>query len=284
MVHRLENHNDLLILNKKCDIYKNSIVLQTIFTNKEHVMETLTRYQDLPVVTAANCFDIVQELGIKAWKRNSEKVDVEQWLNGGSLERHQDYSRFAPKVYATGYTNPYTKQNFNAFSVEIRPYSMVFALLDETYVVITAEWKHGNDKITLIPVCSVLGKEEGHLPTIHEKMRAAGIRGVMEGTGFTVTDLTPLSSSHGTFHSVRNTNSCCYPFYGKISSAAGRSSTWHHNESEHLAVVLFKPEEWVKLVGDSSLFEKNLDFGLEDSALSVTLAALLHTGNLRFHF
>lgn len=244
-------------------------------------METLTHYKGLPVATATNCFEIVRGLGIKAWERNSNKTAVEQWLNGGSLARHQDHSRFAPKVYATGYINPHTKQNFNAFSVELRPYSLVFVLLDETYVVITAEWKHGNDKITFIPVCGVLGKEEDHLPTIHEKMESAGIREVMEETGFTVTKLIPLSSSHGTFHSVRNTNSCCYPFYGKIDSSVGRSAT-QCDEEEHLAVILFRLEEWLVLIEDNSLFEANPDFGLEDCARAVTYIALRHMGRLTF--
>ena len=39
-----------------------------------------------PVVTAANCFDTVRRLGIKAWPKKTENVPIVEWLKTATPE------------------------------------------------------------------------------------------------------------------------------------------------------------------------------------------------------
>lgn len=232
-----------------------------------------------PVVTAANCFDIVRSLGIKAWPKKTENVPIVEWLKTATSEQVTDYNRFAPKSFAIQHENPYNGSDFDAFRVEFKPYSLVFALIDG-YVAITVEWKHGNDKITFVPVCGVQGKAEASLPTLAAKMMAVGFREFKEETGIELESLTPLSSSNGMYYSVRNSETRCFPYLGTVKLPIEKGLT-KFDDTEQLVMVLFPLEEWVKLLEDNELFEQNPDFGLEDCSRAATYAALRHMGRLQ---
>ena len=232
-----------------------------------------------PVVTAANCFDTVRSLGIKAWPKKKEKVLIVEWLKTATPGQVADYNRFAPKSFAVQYENPYNGDNFDAFRVEFKPYSLVFALIDG-YVAVTAEWKHGNDKITFVPVCGVQGKAEAHLPTLAEQMMAVAFREFKEETGIELESLTPLSSSNGMYYSVRNSETRCFPYLGIVKLPIEKGPT-KFDDTEQLVMVLFPLEEWLNLLENNELFDQNPDYGLEDCSKAATYAALRHMGRLQ---
>lgn len=233
-----------------------------------------------PIVTAKNCFEIIRNLGIKSWPKLTTPVPLNEWLQTASVEQKSDYEGFAPKSSVIKHRNPYDGTTFNAFRVEFKPYSLVFALIENRYVAVTAEWKHGNDKITIVPVCGIAGKDEAGLPTLAEKMEATAFREWHEETGLTLEKVIPLSPSSGMFYSVRNSDSRCFPYLGIVKPGElKRESKFDH--TEHLVMVLFTLDEWMRLLEDHSLFDENQDFGLEDCTRAATYAALRHLGILR---
>jgi 8-oxo-dGTP pyrophosphatase MutT (NUDIX family) len=240
----------------------------------------MNEYCGWPVVTAENCFSVISGLGIKAWPKKSDSVPVIEWLKTATPEQVTDYNRLAPKSYAIKHMNPYNGEDFDAFRVEFKPYSLVFALIDNKYVAVTAEWKHGNDRITIVPVCGVAGKAEAHLSTLAERMAATAIREFREETGFELEGVEPLSSSNGMFYSVRNSMTQCFPYLGVLKTPLVKGPTKFDN-TEHLAMVLFPLEEWLKLLEDNSLFDQHPEFGLEDCSRAATYAALRAMGRLK---
>jgi hypothetical protein len=236
-------------------------------------------YLGFPVVTAENCFDTVRGLGIKAWPKKTENVPIVEWLKTATPEQVADYNRFAPKSFAVQHENPYNNTDFDAFRVEFKPYTLVFALIDG-YVAVTAEWKHGNDKITFVPVCGVQSKAEAGLSTLAEKMKAVGFREFKEETGVELESLTPLSSSNGMYYSVRNSETRCFPYLGVVKTPIEKGPT-KFDDTEQLVMVLFSLEEWIKLLESNELFDQNPEFGLEDCSRAATYAALRLMGRLQ---
>lgn len=233
-----------------------------------------------PIVTAKNCFQIIRNLGIQQWKQLTDPAPIGSFLRNASDEQRICYAKFAPKSFAVQYLNPLDDSVFDAFRVEYKPYSLVIALIDETYIAVTAEWKHGNNRISIVPVCGVAGKEEEHLLTLTEKMEAVAIREWHEETGTELETIIPLSSKHGTYHSVRNSEARCFSYLGKVKSGATKGAH-NHDTTEQLIILLFPCSEWLTLLEDNSLFDANPDFGLEDCARASTYAALRQLGKLQ---
>lgn len=233
-----------------------------------------------PIVTSEGCFQIVRDSGIKPWKKIGEPVIYDQFIKTASATEINDFNRFAPKTYAVFHTNPLNDSTFNAFKVDFKPYSLVIAFIDDKYIAVTAEWKHGNDKITIVPVCGVSCKTEENIQNLSEKMKAAAIREWKEETGLELDDVMPLSSENGIYSSVRNSDTRCFPYLGYVKPYTERGVT-KFDSAEHLVMLLFPIDEWIKFLEDDSLFDKNKDFGLEDCSRSATYAALRRVGKLK---
>lgn len=234
-----------------------------------------------PIVTAENCFQVIRDAGIQLWPKINEQVPIEDFLKNAEERQLATYRKFAPKSFAIEHRNPFDGSVFDAFRVEFKPYALVIALIDDKYVAVTAEWKHGNNHIAIVPVCGVAGRDESHLPTLAEKMEATAIREWHEETGLELESVIPLSSRNGTFHSVRNSEARCFSFLGKVKPYTERGVA-KFDSTEHLAMVLFPCNEWLKLLEDNSLFDNNLDFGLEDCARASTYVAFRKLGRLTF--
>lgn len=231
-----------------------------------------------PVVTADTCFEVVRSLGVKSWPQVSEPVSFADYLGTATEDQLKTFNRFAPKGSVIYHKNPYDDKPFDGFKVDFQPYACVFALINGM-VPVTAEWKHGNNRITLVPVCGVPGKAEAAIPLLVDKMYATGMREWKEETGTELESLTPLSGNQGIYSTVRNSKVQCFPYLGVVKTPIVQGLT-KFDDTEHLKMILVPLEEWLKLITTNELWDNNPDFGLEACTRDVTWAALHKLGRL----
>lgn len=228
--------------------------------------------QSVPVVDAENCFEIVRSRGIQSWNASKPAIEFSQFLKDASGPDSDIAGRFAPKVEAVRHQKP-DGNEFLGFRVVNRPAVCVFAVV-EGLVPITAEWKHGNAKITLVPPAGVLSGSEQQRPNGFE---VAARREFQEETGLALSSLEPLGPNSGMFCNVRNSLTMYRPFLGVVSDATFAKQQL--DEDEHALLVLFPLHEWWRLIHATQLPD---DFGLEAIARDTTLLALERLGRLHF--
>lgn len=235
-----------------------------------------------PIVTSENCFGVIRDLGIKKWPLVNE-MPIAEYLASATEEQKKDYLRFGPKIFAAIHTQPSGK-SFEGFLVRLKPASLVFALVaDESgkqYVLTTAEYKHGNDRITIVPVAGVPSKAEKDLP-LPEMMAQVALREFREETGIELVSVKSLGPAAGTFSTVRNVDVAMFPFVGEVKMPIVKGET-KLDKNEQIAMVAFPLNEWMKLIETPELWDQNPDFGLETYTIEVTYLALHHLGYLSF--
>ena len=229
------------------------------------------------MVTAENCFDIIRLCGIRPWQKINEEP-VERYLRRGE-EQSQLYSRFGAPSTVGYYTNPGSSTPFEGFRTHFKPCAMVFALIDG-HVPITAEWKHGAERITLCPVAGVAGKAEQNYPTVYEQMEAAARREWEEETGTQLASLTPLGPSTGILAIARSANARYYPFLGTVREPIQKGPT-KLDSDERLQMVMFPVAEWVRLLMQGDLMDQHPHYCIETYTRDTTFAALMALGKLQ---
>jgi 8-oxo-dGTP pyrophosphatase MutT (NUDIX family) len=229
-----------------------------------------TRY-GFPVVTAKNCFDVVKECGIVPWEKVRE-VTLTDYLKAGGDEARATYEKFSPRVDVVYHLIPRQGKLFDGFRTTLKDYASVFALVDDM-VPVTAEWKHGAGKITLVPPCGVPNKQENTIDDIAKRMQATAIREWKEETGFTLAKIEPLGPSQGIFEVVRNTHVRYFPFLGEIDMSIPQGPS-KLDTTEYLKMILFPIHEWLLLLETPELFEGREEFCLEACARDITYLAL----------
>jgi 8-oxo-dGTP pyrophosphatase MutT (NUDIX family) len=189
-----------------------------------------------------------------------------------------EYQLFGPQNFVARHENPSTGEGFNGFRSVFKPCSMVFAVVDGL-VLVTAEWKHGNNRITIVPVAGVPGKAEADLP-LREKMRRTALREWEEETGTKLVSVEALGPEEGIWSVVRQTESHCFPYLGTVATPIQKGPT-KLDQNETLIMVAFPLSEWVKLIESPELWDENPEFGLEVCSRDITYAALRKLGKLK---
>lgn len=231
------------------------------------------------MVNSKNCFSKIHRLGIKPWRARGKPEAVEAWLGKATPDELESFRRFGPRSYFLKYANPQSGKVDNYFRTAFKPSAVVFAMFDRQFVPVTAEWKHGNNKITITPVAGVPGKAEADLPTLALKMRATALREWKEETGMELEYVIPLAPESGIYSAVRPAEIQYFPFVGKVRNRVEKGPT-KFDENEHIALVVFDWHEWLALIETPGLWDQNPDFGLEMCARDVTYAALRKLGYL----
>jgi hypothetical protein len=240
----------------------------------------MQEYLGWPVVTAENCFHIIlSQCGIVPWPKAQNPMPLEDYLAQATQAQRDEYQRFGPKNEVVFYRNPSSLDPFTGFQSIFKPYAIVFGLINEM-VPVTAEWKHGNGLITIVPVCGVPGKAESHLPTIANQMMATGRREWQEETGTKLESITSLSPTEGLWSEVRKGYMRCFPFLGKVKEPIKKGPT-KLDQNETLSMVLFPIQEWVKLIESPHLWDQHPEFGLESCCQAVTYLALRQMNRLQ---
>ena len=234
-----------------------------------------------PVVTAENVFDVVRARGIRPWPAERKPQAASEYLQAAGSEQIAEFNQFAPSVEVVTHKNPHAdpcNSTFTGFRVVQKPVACVFALMDG-YLPVTAEWKHGNDLITLVPPAGVPGKQEVGLP-LNEALEATALREFLEETGVPLRNVVHLGTHNGTWSTVRNSWTVFHSYFGRaLRVEPGRTK---FDATEHLAMVLFSLPEWVKLIFDTPFIPP--DFGIEAVARDTTTLALRHLGRLEIKF
>lgn len=236
-------------------------------------------FLDWPVLTAKTCFDAIRNMGIKRLPKRCEVDEpLDAFLNHATDQERREYAAFCPKTVVARHQNPVTGESFNGFRVINQPYVLVFAMIDNM-VLVTAEWKHGNDRITIVPVAGVAGRDEKRLSSLKERMAAVAVREFHEETGIRPAAVIPLSSQEGLFGEPRKMQSQYFPFLARIDKPVKRGPS-KLDKNESLKIVVFSLPEWMKLIDSFRLWEENPDFGLESVTRDITYTALSQLGRL----
>lgn len=239
----------------------------------------MEQYLGWPVVTAESCFEVIRELGIRSWPKTQEPEPLDLFLSYATEAEREECHRFGPRSFVARHLDPRRRVPFNGFRTLFKPSAVVFALVDGM-VPMTAEWKHGNNRVTIVPVAGVPGKKEADLSTLAERMRATAFREWEEETGTTLAYAIPLAPSYGIYSAVRPAEIRYFPFLGEVQRPIERGAT-KFDEDGDIAMVLFPLEEWLLLIENPDLWDANPEFGLEMCARDVTYAALRELGRLR---
>ena len=144
-------------------------------------------YNGWPILTAENCFSKIRESGIVPWIEDPQYGFVEEYFEGAPsqeafIKRMNNFNKFAPKTTVSRYKKPNGSKEIDGFKTTFTPYAMVFALIDD-YVPVTAEWKHGNGLITIVPPAGAPTLDELRFNTLTGAMRFAAMREWKEETG-----------------------------------------------------------------------------------------------------
>lgn len=239
-------------------------------------------YNGWPILTAENCFSKIRESGIVPWIEDPQYGSAEEYFEGALsheefIKRMNNFNKFAPKTTVSRYKNPNGNKEIDGFKTTFTPYAMVFALIDD-YVPVTAEWKHGNSLITIVPPAGAPTPDELRFNTLTGAMRLAAMREWKEETGTHLSYCVPLSPENGHWANVRTTQTQCFLFAGEVRE--GGCASQNLDASEDLKMFLFPLAEWLKLMTIPDLWNENPDFGLEAVVPTLTFLALYRLGKL----
>ena len=142
----------------------------------------------------------------------------------------------------------------------------------------TAEWKGGNDRITIVQPCGVANNDEKALYSILEElMRAVALRECGEEMGITPESVISLSGNQPIYSIVQNSDVACFPYLAQFKTPI-KKGVAKLDASETLEIVLFPLDELVKLVMSDTLWGDNPTFCLEACTRDTMFAGLLKLG------
>ena len=162
-----------------------------------------------PVVTSPESLaEVLESLGLKLWPVTAPPAKLQEYMQEPLSEDQRTELRFAPEILAKRYNTPDGKA-YTAFTAQWKDWATVVVtnLSDAglgRLIPFVAEYKHGRDKIVLVPPSGVATKAD---LTELDPLKAAGQRELLEETGIRLRAIwkvsNPLSSSS------RQTNQAC---------------------------------------------------------------------------
>jgi 8-oxo-dGTP pyrophosphatase MutT (NUDIX family) len=213
-----------------------------------------------PIVTADNVDFVLDSLGVHNWPQIAPPMELSAYVASDLTEEQTAELRFAPKVEVLTLQTP-RSEVYRGFRTSGKDWSTGLCLLPGNLVPTAVEYKAGADQRTYTLPSGTISKAD--LET--DDPEASCIkREFREETGFAVKQVIPLT--------------------GKPLLVAGRNSTLRYrpylievllplqvyyqkfDRHEHLQIVLFELEEWLKFCREGS--------GVEATAVSTTYLAL----------
>jgi ADP-ribose pyrophosphatase YjhB (NUDIX family) len=160
-----------------------------------------------------------------------------------------------------------TGKSFPGFYVDnwTKDWATTLVLLPGNLVVLTGEYKHGQDEVVIVPPSGV--PKRGF--TEEETMMGCATREFKEETGLTLTSIVPLGGPQAV--SARNINCRYFPFLGEVAEPIVAEEV-QRDITERLAVVLCPIEEWFTLI--------KLGRGIEQCSASIAFLYMLAQGRL----
>lgn len=221
--------------------------------------------------------------------RTAPNMNVEEFLKIASAEDAEKCVQFVPKPFVAAHFDPHKNVPFIVYAARFKYFACVLCLIyipgiAMPFVLITAEWKGGNDRITIVQPCGTPNPEEIQLlPAIADYMRATGFRECEEELGITPGSLISLSGNQPIYSIVRNADVACFPYLAEFDTPLIKGKT-KLDASETLEVVLFPLDELIKLVTSDTLFAANPTFGLEACTRDTLFAGLHKLGMMNIAY
>lgn len=219
----------------------------------------------LPVVTADTIEKYLNSVELYPWTYAKDPMTLEGYIASGLTPEQQAELRFAPKAEVVFLENPHSGNLFTGFRSLGKNWATTFALLPGNLVPVTAEYKHGVNKIVLVPPSGVPSKADAG------SMEACARREFTEETGLQLKSIKPLANGEPLAVSGRQNAQVYYPFLGEVDTEApiGPSKL---DQNEHLKLVLVPLQDWLELIERGE--------AVEDCSASVTYLALRKLGLL----
>lgn len=217
----------------------------------------------IPVVSADDVFDVLEEFGIRQWPHQRPPMDLDEFLAQDLTKEERDDLRFAPKAEVVFLEEP-NGRLFRGFRSKMRNAATVFTLLPGDLVLLVGEWKHGTEIISLVT-------PTGN-PSQGETLMDAGRREFEAEVGIKLSEIIPLSTKPIS-SSCRQTTETFIPFLGVVEKPVTRGPS-SLDETEYIQAVLMPLQEWMELI----------DRGLVQDAYAVVVThlALRKLGRLEF--
>ena len=200
-------------------------------------------YQGIPIVTAANVFSVLEELGIRPWGKTGKILSLKEYealdLTPG---QRKVVEKFAPKTRVI----EYIKQGSGWFQVLGHCWSAVFTMLPNRLVPVVGQYMHGADRVIIgLPAGFV---DEGNLD-IYAFLRCA-IREVKEETGLSLAGVVPLASESIPIEprGIARYYMPCLGYVKENDILAPQSL----DETEELTRLLMPISEWLTLLDQHS--------------------------------
>lgn len=227
-----------------------------------------TKY-GFPIVTADNVFEILKEKGIAIWPQVQLPMSFEEYRVGNLIEEQkEEMRRYVPRIEVVFLQDPtgkiYNKENpFRGFRTVIKNSTTTFVLLEDDFIPITAEFKHGGEDIVLVPPSGV--------PRRDEPMDVCAKREFMEETGIELKEVIPLSE-RGVVSITRYCTHRYFPFLG-IPKIPISLRPIRHGKGELLQVILVPLKDWLELIRKGKVTDLH--------ARDITFVALQRLGRLK---
>lgn len=220
---------------------------------------------DYPVVTTANVFDVLRELGIDKWQHTAPVRTLDKYRQEELSESQRAELRFAPTVEVLTLQGP--SETFRGFRTVGRNWTTVFALLPGDLVPLVGEYKHGTDEVLLVPPSGVPSKADLELD---DPMAACAQREWEEETGLRLKYVLPLQPK-GLAIAGRQSSVRYFPYLGEVEEPIVRGAS-KLDANEKLAMVLMPLQEWLRAIEYLP--------GMESAGVTTTYLALRHLGRL----
>jgi 8-oxo-dGTP pyrophosphatase MutT (NUDIX family) len=194
-----------------------------------------------PIVTATNVYEVLQTLGIQ--QKLVTNIQPLETLNPEELLPNQRKQlAYAPKIEVVtldGGSDLWCR-------TRAKNWACTFILLrapEESYVLLTGEFKHGFEQVSLTPPAGI--------PEKGESMADCALRETQQETGVQLTSVTPLSSPNGLGLSGRKSTERFFPFLGTPAYGPNDEpiiTSMHLDSNEQLQPVLMPlAEYWIFL-------------------------------------
>lgn len=200
--------------------------------------ESLKTKYGLPVVSAESIFETLKQLGMANWEKAAESMPIDEYLKKNlSLEQIKEF-KYLPQIEVAFFFDPGGKI-FRGFRSSVEDHGVViFTLLPDGLVPVTAEFRHGCEEIILDLPGGMVEKKEN--------VADCAKREFEEESGIILKEIIRLSPV-GTPLFARQFKLRNFSFVGIVDDPVRVQKQKLDNE-EYLSIVLVPLNDWLRLI------------------------------------
>lgn len=225
-------------------------------------MDSIKMLRDFPLLTLQNFSTLMEARDLSGFRRVSDAISFEKYLEMDLTQNEKEELRFAQKVEVVRFKDP-NGEPFAGFRGVQKDGVLVFTPLPGEMLPICAEFRHGCERVILNLPAGLIEEDDPNPET-------AAKREFEEETGIVLQKLTPLNSN-GIPIDARSSTRQNFFFLG-IPADPIQIKKPNTHKAEFVKRFLVATEDWLHLMKLGAV---------EDCSMSATLLALreLNTGN-----